>query len=252
MEIERQRAKKKPKFSKETRELSNYLRKKIEELGIDLFPRDWTLKNMSTAKRLLSVRPFSYWLEIIDWGMDNPYWKTRIFMLKDVEWAATEYERKRVLFKSSATAGSSKSGSVSGRSIKGYSKEEFIKIKSRLLDGTDVKQMVGLVGNLHLLLFLEKDIGWLERVPWLGFERLVFGRSYRKWYRALGSGRVKDSATFLEFLNGVYGLFFGSGHWFLDKESGRVFPDEFLIQEVFVVRLAWLGFSLEDVGGGIY
>ncbi|WP_157863030.1 hypothetical protein [Desulfofarcimen acetoxidans] len=68
-------------YTDEEKHLVECLKNKLKEAGVTKFPRDWHLKQLSTAKWMLSgvdSPSVADWLVCIDWAFSDDYWKDKI------------------------------------------------------------------------------------------------------------------------------------------------------------------------------
>lgn len=87
------KTKKEPKFSDDAKEVAQYLYEKIRAAGTDHFPRDWLLRNYSTADRLLKTIPKARLMQCIDWAMADSYWHDKIDNLLAIERVYVRFSR---------------------------------------------------------------------------------------------------------------------------------------------------------------
>jgi hypothetical protein len=75
-------------YSDQEKALVNYLKEKLVSRGITKFPRDWHLKQLSTARAMLagdSAPSLQDWKTCIDWTFQNEYWQDKADHLAVVE-----------------------------------------------------------------------------------------------------------------------------------------------------------------------
>ena len=78
----------KTKFSDIEKALVDYLKSKLATHGIKKFPRDWHLKQLSTARNMLAgdnAPSLEQWKACIDWCFKEPFWKDKVDHLARVE-----------------------------------------------------------------------------------------------------------------------------------------------------------------------
>ncbi len=75
----------KPKYSNEVKDTANYLKEKLKTSGVNVLPRDWTLKNYATVARLLKTEGVTPEIlrGCVDWLFTDEYWcdKTTDFLV---------------------------------------------------------------------------------------------------------------------------------------------------------------------------
>ncbi|MCR4442944.1 MAG: hypothetical protein QHH10_11985 [Peptococcaceae bacterium] len=72
---------KKTAFTDQEKELVGYFKVQLKSRGINKFPRDWHLKQLSTARDMLagSTAPtLEQWKACIDWAFCDRYWKDKV------------------------------------------------------------------------------------------------------------------------------------------------------------------------------
>ncbi len=80
--------KSKQSYTAEEQALVAAFREKLKALGVLKFPRDWHLKQLSTARAMLAgdnAPSVEQWVECIEWAFTEPYWRTRIDHLARIE-----------------------------------------------------------------------------------------------------------------------------------------------------------------------
>ena len=80
--------------SNDAKEVAQYLQTKLKTAGVNHFPRDWLLKNYSTADRLLNTISKKDLIACIVWTMNNQFWKQKISDLLGVEKAYMQWTRE--------------------------------------------------------------------------------------------------------------------------------------------------------------
>ncbi len=82
----------KPKYSDEDKAIACYLKDKLVANGVTVFPKDWLLKNYSTAHRLLNMASSDEIKDCIDWLFSDRYWHDKIDSLLVVERQLAKYQ----------------------------------------------------------------------------------------------------------------------------------------------------------------
>ncbi|MTI82722.1 MAG: hypothetical protein FH756_02245 [Firmicutes bacterium] len=75
-------------FSEEEKALVAHLKEKMKERGVNKFPRDWHLKQLSVARNMLAgenAPEVEQWEACIDWLFKDRYWKDKVDHLARVE-----------------------------------------------------------------------------------------------------------------------------------------------------------------------
>lgn len=80
--------------SDDGKDVAQYLQIKLKAAGVNHFPRDWLLKNYSTADRLLGSISKQDLMDCIVWTMDNQFWRQRISDLLGIEKAYMQWVRE--------------------------------------------------------------------------------------------------------------------------------------------------------------
>ena len=75
----------KPSFTEKEKTASNYLKDKLVDNGVTVFPRNWHLKQYSIAKLLLTKLTIDEVISCIDWAFNDQYWRTRIDGLQTIQ-----------------------------------------------------------------------------------------------------------------------------------------------------------------------
>lgn len=83
---------KKEKYTEQDKELAVYLKAKLEERGVTVFPRDWLMKNYATAHRLLKTVSLDELKSCIDWLLEDNYWQSRVDSLIVVEKKIAQFQ----------------------------------------------------------------------------------------------------------------------------------------------------------------
>ena len=68
-------------FSDEEKALVTALKECLNAAGVNKFPADWHLKQLSTARRMLageSAPDMAEWLACMKWAFDHPYWQDKV------------------------------------------------------------------------------------------------------------------------------------------------------------------------------
>jgi len=87
-------AKKKTEFTESEKNLVEYLKEKLAARGIKKFPRDWHLRQLSTARLMLAgenAPSLDEWKDCIDWLFSHEYWGDKVDHLARVEGLWTKY-----------------------------------------------------------------------------------------------------------------------------------------------------------------
>jgi hypothetical protein len=75
-------------FPDNEKNLVAYLKEKLIQRGVKRYPRDWHLKQLSVARRMLSgtsAPDVEQWKKCIDWLFNHPFWNDKIDHLARVE-----------------------------------------------------------------------------------------------------------------------------------------------------------------------
>ncbi len=78
----------KTEFNENEKALVKYFKDKLVALGVEKFPRDWHLKQLSTARNMLAgekAPSVDEWKACIDWCFKEPFWKDKVDHLARVE-----------------------------------------------------------------------------------------------------------------------------------------------------------------------
>ncbi|GBF34119.1 hypothetical protein DCCM_3231 [Desulfocucumis palustris] len=84
----------KNKYTDEEKALVEYLKSKLISRGIVKFPRDWHLKQLSSARYMLAgdnAPNLDEWKACIDWCLADKFWCDKVDHLAAVERLRTKY-----------------------------------------------------------------------------------------------------------------------------------------------------------------
>lgn len=94
-------------YTAEEKELVRYFREQLRARGVDYFARDWHLRQLTVARRLLAGGPaLEDWKDCIRWALSDVYWRDKVDHLACVERLYPKYalraekERKKKLIRS--------------------------------------------------------------------------------------------------------------------------------------------------------
>lgn len=75
-------------YTEAEKALVSYLKEKLAARGIQKFPRDWHLKQLSTARNMLAgdkAPSPEEWRRCIDWAFADPFWCDKVDHLARIE-----------------------------------------------------------------------------------------------------------------------------------------------------------------------
>jgi hypothetical protein len=92
-------AKQKP-YSEDEKALVAYLKEKLTGRGVKKYPRDWHLKQLAVARRMLagpSAPGLEQWKACIDWLFEHQFWGDKVDHLARVEdkWVQFALQNRR-------------------------------------------------------------------------------------------------------------------------------------------------------------
>lgn len=87
-------------YTDEEKHLVEYFREALRIRGVGQVPRDWHLKQLSTARAMLAGKnapTLEDWKACIDWAFTEPFWKDKLDHLARIEalWPRFALQRKR-------------------------------------------------------------------------------------------------------------------------------------------------------------
>lgn len=83
------------KFTDDEKFIAEYLKEKLQQKGVTAFPRNWHLKQYSTAKSLLKKVTQKEVLECIDWALNDPYWRDKVDGLQTISKILPKYQLQK-------------------------------------------------------------------------------------------------------------------------------------------------------------
>jgi len=86
---------KKPKYSDDDKAIANYLKEKLQNQGVTVFPRDWHLKEYAVAHRILKKSNVFELKGCIDWLFEDEYWHDKTDSLLVVERQLPKYQLQK-------------------------------------------------------------------------------------------------------------------------------------------------------------
>lgn len=84
----------KTEYTEQEKALVNYLKEKLAARGVEKFPRNWHLKQLTVARNMLAgdkAPTVEEWQKCIDWCFKEPFWKDKIDHLARVEALWSKY-----------------------------------------------------------------------------------------------------------------------------------------------------------------
>lgn len=88
----------KTEFTEPEKALVAYFKAKLAARGVEKFPRNWHLKQLTIARNMLAgdkAPSLEDWQSCIDWCFIDPYWKDKVDHLARVEALWSKYCLKR-------------------------------------------------------------------------------------------------------------------------------------------------------------
>ncbi|NLI14561.1 MAG: hypothetical protein GX425_18570 [Peptococcaceae bacterium] len=95
-------AKRKTVFTEDEKSLVEYLKEKLSVRGVKKLPRDWHLKQLSTARGMLAgenAPTVAQWQACMDWAFADEFWCDKVDHLARVEglWAKYVLQQNKKL-----------------------------------------------------------------------------------------------------------------------------------------------------------